>query len=61
MNSTYLSEPLWFADEVNKTEHLKRITNVIDIKQYLLRLHEVLQRKDCVRQVKMLAKGPQKG
>ena len=46
MNNTYLSEPLWFADEVNKTEHLKRITNVIDIKQYLLRLHEVLQRKD---------------
>lgn len=37
---------LWFEDEVTKTEHLKRINNVIDIKQYLLRLHDVLNRKD---------------
>ncbi|MFU0833781.1 MAG: Phage portal protein, SPP1 Gp6-like [Oscillospiraceae bacterium] len=36
----------WFQDEVNKPEHIKRIANVIDIKQYLLRLHKVLQRKD---------------
>ena len=37
---------LWFQDEINKTEHMKRISNVIEIKQYLLRLHKVLRRKD---------------
>ena len=36
----------WFQDEINKTEHMKRISNVIELKQYLLRLHKVLQRKD---------------
>ena len=36
----------WFCDEIDKTEHMKRISNVLDIKQYLLRLHSVLQRKD---------------
>lgn len=46
MNNNYLSEPLWFTDEVNKSEHMKRISNVIIIKNYLLRLHKVLQRKD---------------
>lgn len=46
MKNTTFSEPLWFVEEIDKTEHLKRITNVVDIKQYLLRLHKVLQRKD---------------
>lgn len=46
MDNNYLSEPLWFTDEVNKSEHMKRISNVIIIKNYLLRLHKVLQRKD---------------
>lgn len=46
MNNNYMSEPLWFTDEVNKSEHMKRISNVIIIKNYLLRLHKVLQRKD---------------
>lgn len=41
-----LHEPFWFEHEVNKIEHLKRISNVVDIKQYLLRLHKILQRKD---------------
>lgn len=36
----------WFYDEVNKTEHIKRISIVLDIKQYLLRIHKVLQRQD---------------
>lgn len=40
------NKPLWFVEEIEKTEHLKRISNVINIKQYLLRLHNVLQRKD---------------
>lgn len=40
------NKEFWFQDEVNKPEHIKRIANVIDIKQYLLRLHKVLQRKD---------------
>ena len=40
------SNEFWFKDEINKTEHMKRISNVIEIKQYLLRLHKVLQRKD---------------
>ncbi|SDN46741.1 phage portal protein [Acetanaerobacterium elongatum] len=43
-----LTKPLWFVDEVQKSEHIKRISNVVDIKQYLLRLHNVLQRKDFV-------------
>ena len=46
MGNNYMSEPLWFTDEVNKSEHMKRISNVIIIKNYLLRLHKVLQRKD---------------
>lgn len=46
MDNNYMSEPLWFTDEVNKSEHMKRISNVITIKNYLLRLHKVLQRKD---------------
>lgn len=46
MNNEYINEPFWFVDEVEKIEHLKRIANVIDIKEYLLRLHKVLQRKD---------------
>ena len=46
MDNNYMSEPLWFTDEVNKSEHMKRISNVIIIKNYLLRLHKVLQRKD---------------
>ena len=40
------SKEYWFQDEIDKTEHVKRISNVIEIKQYLLRLHKVLQRKD---------------
>jgi len=39
-------DKLWFEDEIYKTEHMKRISNVLDIKQYLLRLHKVLQRPD---------------
>lgn len=35
----------WFQDEINKTEHMKRISNVIEIKQYLLRLHKVYSAK----------------
>lgn len=46
MDKYNMSEPLWFTDEVNKSEHMKRISNVIIIKNYLLRLHKVLQRKD---------------
>mgnify|MGYP000995012958 FL=1 len=46
MDNNYMSEPLWFTDEVNRSEHMKRISNVITIKNYLLRLHKVLQRKD---------------
>lgn len=41
-----LTKPLWFKDIPNESEHEKRITNVIDIKQHLLRQHKVLQRKD---------------
>lgn len=46
MDKYNMNEPLWFKDEVNKSEHMKRISNVITIKNYLLRLHKVLQRKD---------------
>ena len=46
MDNNYMSNPYWFTDEVNKSEHMKRISNVIEIKNYLLRLHKVLQRKD---------------
>lgn len=36
----------WFQDVPNQTEHIKRISDVIDIKQYLLRLHKICNRKD---------------
>lgn len=38
--------PYWFMDEVKKTEHIVRITNVLNIKIYMLRKHDVLNRKD---------------
>ena len=41
-----LNTPYWFQDAVDSTEHMKRISNVIEIKQYLLRMHKILQRKD---------------
>ncbi len=41
-----LNSPLWFKEIPDKTEHKIRISNVIEIKQYLLRIHKVLQRKD---------------
>lgn len=41
-----LNEPYWFKDVPNQTEHIARISNVLDIKQYLLRLHKICSRKD---------------
>lgn len=41
-----ISSPYWFQDVPNQTEHISRISNVLDIKQYLLRLHNILHRKD---------------
>lgn len=38
--------PSWVSDEVNLQEHKSRIYNVLDIKNYLLRKHKVLLRKD---------------
>lgn len=38
--------PCWFKDAIESTEHMKRISNVIEIKNYLLRMHKILQRKD---------------
>lgn len=38
--------PSWVGDEVNLPEHQSRICNVLDIKNYLLRKHKVLLRKD---------------
>ena len=38
--------PYWFKDAIESTEHMKRISNVIEIKNYLLRMHKILQRKD---------------
>lgn len=36
----------WFFDVPNETEHTSRIANILDIKEYLLRKHKVLLRKD---------------
>lgn len=41
-----MSKPYWFEDVPNDTEHQKRIGNVLDIKEYFLRLHKVLHRPD---------------
>jgi hypothetical protein len=41
-----INKPLWFTDEINATEHMSRISSVIDIKQYLLRMHKIKQRKN---------------
>lgn len=36
----------WFQDIPNQMEQIKRISDVLDIKEYLLRLHKICQRKD---------------
>lgn len=41
-----MSKPYWFQDVPNDTEHQKRIGNVLNIKEYFLRLHKVLHRPD---------------
>lgn len=39
-----MTEPFWFEDVPQQTEHQERIGNVLNIKEYFLRLHKVLQR-----------------
>jgi len=41
-----ITKPMWFVDIPNQTEHSGRIMNIINIKQYLLRQHKILQRQD---------------
>jgi hypothetical protein len=41
-----INEPYWFKDVPNQTEHMSRISNVLDIKQYLLRYHKIKNRKN---------------
>ncbi len=40
------NNPLWFKDIPEESKHKTRINTVLEIKQYLLRVHKVLQRKD---------------
>lgn len=39
-----MTKPYWFEDVPQQTEHQQRIGNVLDIKEYFLRLHKVLHR-----------------
>lgn len=39
-----MTKPYWFEDVPFQKEHQQRISNVLDIKQYFLRIHKVLQR-----------------
>jgi len=39
-----MTKPYWFEDVPFQREHQQRIGNVLDIKQYFLRIHKVLQR-----------------
>ena len=41
-----ITKPFWFQDVPQEIEHQKRIGNVLDIKEYFLRLHKILQRPD---------------
>ena len=41
-----ITKSFWFEDVPQQTEHQQRIGNVLDIKQYFLRLHKVLHRPD---------------
>ena len=41
-----MTKPYWFEDVPQQTEHQQRIGNVLDIKEYFLRLHKVLHRPD---------------
>ena len=41
-----MTKPYWFEDVPQETEHQERISNVLDIKQYFLRMHKVLKRPD---------------
>ncbi|MEG3007190.1 MAG: phage portal protein [Oscillospiraceae bacterium] len=40
------TNPLWFKEVLEDDEHKHHINTVIDIKNYLLRVHKVLERKD---------------
>ena len=41
-----MTKPYWFEDVPFEREHQERIGNVLDIKQYFLRMHKVLKRPD---------------
>lgn len=41
-----ITKPYWWEDVPQEIEHQKRIANVLNIKQYFLRLHKVLHRPD---------------
>lgn len=41
-----MTKPYWFEDVPFEREHQQRISNVLDIKQYFLRMHKVLKRPD---------------
>lgn len=45
MGTLFKSKP-WFYEEIDETEHTKRIGKVFKIREYLLRRHKVLQRPD---------------
>jgi SPP1 family phage portal protein len=41
-----ITKPNWFKEIPDESEHMTRIMNIVEIKQYLLRQHKILQRKD---------------
>lgn len=46
IEKAYNNQRLWFVDEVDKTENVHRVTDVINNKYYLHGTHKILQRED---------------
>ncbi len=44
----YGNNPLWFTEEVKQSYHIARISKVINNKNYLKGLHEILNRPDVI-------------
>lgn len=55
IRDNYNNNPYWFAEEVQQSHHIVRISNVLNNKQYLNgKLHKVLEREDIVYKEKEL-------
>ena len=46
VNQNYDGSSVWFVNECNRTWHTQRISNILNIKQYLNGKHTILSRPD---------------